>query len=218
MASLREQAYKQIRQKIVSLSLPPGSTIDESLLQKELNLGRTPIREALLRLSQERLVTIVPRRGMFVTEIGISDLRQIYEVRHTLEPMAAEYATRRGTPQHWKKMEDAIDSIPAPGSPGANLAMIEVDELCHHVMYDAANNQFLKDTLLTLYALSLRLWYYFLEDISSMHDVMQEHRALLEAFKAGDVERATRLMSDHITGFQEEILNAMVGQAAPREE
>ena len=76
---LSVQAYEQIRRKIVSLALPPGATVDESMLQEELGVGRTPIREALQRLSLEKLVTIVPRRGIFVTEIAFNQIAPLDE-------------------------------------------------------------------------------------------------------------------------------------------
>ena len=86
---LSQAAYDMIRKKIVSLELAPGEVIDESGLREELNLGRTPIREALQRLSLEQLVTIIPRRGMFVTEIRLTDhsgcLRFGCLLRHKLQ-------------------------------------------------------------------------------------------------------------------------------------
>ena len=94
--SLSQKAYELIRRRIVDLELLPGAILDEGRLQSELGVGRTPIREALLRLSMERLVTIVPRRGIFVAEIGITDLQQIFEVRILLEAQAARLAARRG--------------------------------------------------------------------------------------------------------------------------
>lgn len=211
--SLRDQAYTEIRQRIVSLGLPPGSTIDETQLRQELDLGRTPIREALLRLSEEGLVTIIPRRGMFVSDIGVKDLRQLFEIRVVLEPLAVRLAGQRGTAQHWVKMEEALSSLPDAGSPLENEQMIRIDELCHMVIYDAANNVHLTTTLSSLYALSLRLWYYFLKEIGSMRGAIMEHGSMLEALQAGDIDRAARLMERHITVFQEEIQAAMVGQS-----
>ena len=211
--SLRDQAYTEIRQRIVSLGLPPGSTIDETLLREELELGRTPIREALLRLSEEGLVTIIPRRGMFVSDIGVKDLRQLYEIRVVLEPLAVRLAGQRGTLEHWAQMEEALDSLPDEGSPLENEQMIKIDELCHTVIYDAASNVHLRTMLSSLYALSLRLWYYFLKEIGSMRGAIMEHRAMLEALQTGDIDRAAELMARHITVFQEEIQAAMVGQS-----
>ena len=78
--SLSERAYYLIRHQIVSLQLPPGSSIDERLLMTDLGLGRTPIREALRRLATEDLVAVYPRRGMFVTAVDAGDLAGVTEV------------------------------------------------------------------------------------------------------------------------------------------
>lgn len=215
--SLRDRAYTEIRERIVSLGLPPGSTIDEAVLREELDLGRTPIREALLRLSEEGLVTIIPRRGMFVSDIGIKDLRQLFEIRVVMEPLAVRLAGQRGTAQHWARMEEALNSVPDEGSPLENEQMIKIDEQCHTIIYDAANNVYLSTTLSTLYALSLRLWYYFLKEIGSMRGAIMEHRAMLEALQTGDIDRAATLMARHVTVFQEEIQAAMVGQGGYEE-
>lgn len=218
--SLSQQAYEGIKQKIVSLELPPGSVIDEGGLQDELDLGRTPIREALKRLSLEKLVNIVPRRGMFVTEIGITDLQQLFELRVMLESLAARFAAQRGNDEQWHRMESALNGLSwldsSSGSEAlvANEALIAIDKACHEIVYEAANNQFLQDTLITHYALSLRLWHFFLADIGDMRQAILEHRRILEALKARDADRASELMEFHIQAFQEEIQSVMLGAPA----
>jgi|SRR5690606_12626696 len=214
--SLREQAYHLIRKQITSLELPPGATIDEGMLQAELGLGRTPIREALLQLAHEGLVAIIPRRGMFVTEIGLTDLRKLFEVRVVIELLAVELAAQRGTAEHWRQMEELLSHLPEPGTPGENDIMIEIDEQCHRLIYEASGNPFLVNALTPLYAQSLRLWYLLLSEISTLHAAMQEHVLMLQAFKAGDVEQAVELMRRHIDGFQEEVQQAMLGQSRPK--
>lgn len=211
--SLSQRAYEAIKRKIITLELAPGSVIDETALQEELGLGRTPIREALKRLSLEKLVTILPRRGMFVTEIGIADLTRLYEVRIDLEALAARLAARRGRPDHWERMAAALAKIPSETD---HDALIAIDEACHQIMYQAADNAFLTDTLNALYALSLRLWYFALADIGDMHDTVMEHQLILEALRAGDEEQAAALLSEHINTFQEEIQSAMVGATPAR--
>lgn len=211
--SLSQQAYHDIKQKIVTLSLAPGAVIDEAALQSELGLGRTPIREALKRLSLEKLVTIVPRRGMFVTDIGITDLNRLYEVRIELEALAGRLAARRGRPEHWQQMAAVLSDIPLDAG---HDTLIAIDEACHQIMYDAADNEFLADTLNTLYALSLRLWYFVLAEIGAMHDTVLEHQLILEALQAGDGERAAAILTEHIITFQEEIQSVMVGGLSPR--
>lgn len=211
--SLSEQAYDCIKQEIVSLKLPPGSVIDETGLQEELGFGRTPIREALKRLSLEKLVIIVPRRGMFVTEIGIRDLQQLFEMRLPLETLAARLAAERGTEEHWDRMKRALSEL--TGTSANNKALITIDKTCHEIIYEATDNEFLRDTLVTHYALSLRLWYYFLSRIGDMREALEEHHLILEALQVKDGEKAARLMERHIGTFQEEIQSVMIGSAVP---
>lgn len=212
--SLSQQAYDSIKQKIITLALPPGAVIDEATLQKELDLGRTPIREALQRLAQEKLVVIVPRRGMFVSEIGIKDLQQLFEVRLTLECLAARYAAQRGTAHHWQKMAAALAGLPPEGEPADNQILITIDEACHCIMYDAAGNEFLANTLKTMYSLSLRLWYYMLPQIGDMRRAILEHQNILYALQDGDADEAARLIEKHIYAFQEEIQSVMLASPA----
>jgi len=209
--SLRQKAYEQIKQKIVSLELPPGSVIDEAALQAELELGRTPIREALQRLSLEKLVLIVPRRGMFVADIGVMDLQRLFEVRVVLEGTAARLAAQRGTPQHWQQMAEVLARLPSNGQGMANEDIIAVDQACHEIIYGAIDNEFLQDILGTLYALSLRLWYFALSKIGDMRGAVIEHEAILKTLKAGDADGAEKLLKEHIYHFQEEIQAAMLG-------
>lgn len=210
--SLSQKAYEMIRRMIVTLELPPGSILDEGDLQTKLGLGRTPIREALLRLSLEKLVTIIPRRGIFVTDIRITDLRQLFEVRMVLEALAARLAAVRGTEDQWHRMESVLSNLPDDDHPAKNQALIRVDELCHQILYEAAENKFLKDTLTMHYALSLRLWYFFLLKIGDMQWAIEQHMLILDALKARDEDEAARLLENHIRAFQEEIQSAILGK------
>ena len=94
--SLSEQAYQQIRRMIVRLDLAPGAVVREDELQRQLGIGRTPIREALQRLVRDQFVTVMPRRGMFVSRIDVAELSMLYETRAILEPYAARLACARG--------------------------------------------------------------------------------------------------------------------------
>lgn len=206
---LSQQAYQQIKRKIVFLELEPGAVIDESALQAELDLGRTPIREALQRLEWEQLVTIVPRRGMFVTEISITDLYQIFELRLTMEALATRLAARRGTAAHWQQMTAVLES--QNWDTATDQELITIDEACHHIIYAAADNRFLQDSLITHYTLSLRLWYFFLHRIGDMRTAVQEHQQIYECLRAGAAEEAVHLMEQHIQSFQMEIQSIMLG-------
>jgi DNA-binding GntR family transcriptional regulator len=209
--SLSEQAYQHIRRKIISTELAPGSIIDENTLQMELEMGRTPIREALQRLSLEKLVTILPRRGMFVTEIGITDLQRLFEIRHGLEGMAAELAAQRGTQVHFEQMEVVLNHLPEPGDPADAELLIAIDEASHRLIYEAADNKFLRDALIPLYAQSLRLWYFTLPQIGTLQEAVIEHKSILDALKTRDGNEASRLIREHIQTFHQKKQAAMLG-------
>jgi DNA-binding GntR family transcriptional regulator len=209
--SLSEHAYNLVKHRIVSLDLPPGSVIDEAALSASLDVGRTPLREALQRLARERLVVIVPRRGIFVSEIGIMDLQRLFEVRIILESLAGRLAAQRGSEEQWRQMEAVLDVLPGKDVAVENHMLIEIDEACHQIIYEAIDNTFLHDILSTLYALSLRLWYFALPQIGDMREAIVEHQVILRALQARDAERAASLLQQHIMHFQEEIKGTMLG-------
>src|ERR1700756_4957167 len=105
---LADRAYADLRDRIVTLRIAPGAPIDEDALGSELQIGRTPVREAIKRLALENLVTVFPRRGTFASEINITDLADICDVRVQLEGHAAYRAAQRITPAHRSELDGLI--------------------------------------------------------------------------------------------------------------
>ena len=207
---LSQQAYEQIKQMIVTLELAPGSVIDEAQLQEQLQLGRTPIREALKRLALESLVSIVPRRGIFVTNIGVNDLQRLLEVRLELETLATRLAAQRGTPEHWQRMEELVIEPQDLINENDN-DLIRVDEAFHEIIYEASDNRFLHEAITVLLTLNERLWYYFLPDIGGFERTNHDHRMIWESLKEGDGEQAAEQMKHHILSSQERLRSAILG-------
>jgi len=209
-ATLSTQAYVQIRQKIVMLEMAPGSIIDEDGLQAELGLGRTPIREALLRLSQEKLINILPRRGIFVSEITVSHLQQLFEMRLSLEPVAARLAAQRGTDGQFHAYEKVLATCVNMPAQQKNDVFIQADQACHELLYEASGNKLLEDALRMLYTLSLRLWKFSKIEIESLDVALSPHVQVLSALKNRDGDLASDLIEGHVRKFQEEIRNALI--------
>ena len=207
---LSQQAYEQIKNLIVTLQLAPGSVIDEAQLQEELQLGRTPIREALKRLALESLVSIVPRRGIFVTNIGISDLQRLLEVRMELETLATRLAAQRGTQEHWQRMQKLVVE-PIAFYDENDDDLIQLDEEFHEIIYEAADNHFLHEAITVLLTLNERLWYYFLPDIGGFERTNQDHRLIWESLKSGDGEQAADQMKQHILSSLDRLRAAVLG-------
>ncbi|CAN5647721.1 GntR family transcriptional regulator [soil metagenome] len=208
MLSLGEQAYERIRRMIVRLDLAPGAVIAEDDLQTRLGIGRTPIREALQRLAREQFVTVVPRRGAFVTGIDVDELALLYETRAVLEPYAARLAASRGTEAaHWAPMVAALDRAGRPDVRADEL--IDIDQRCHELIWAAAGNRFLTDTLDTLYAQSDRVWHMYLAEVADMADAVTEHIAILAALRSGDADGAAALAEQHVRAFDAQIRAAV---------
>ncbi len=212
-ASLSEKAYEEIRHKIVTIALEPGAVIDEAQLREELEVGRTPIREALQRLALDQLVYIVPRRGMFVTDIAFSDLQRLFEVRIELEALAGQLASDRRTDEHLKMMASLFDQLNDLPDQTDNDILVKFDRLFHEVIYQAADNQFLQTTLESRYALSLRLWYYALDAVGSMRPAVDEHFQIYQAIENQHSGLASKLLRDHILSFQRKIQEVMLEKA-----
>src|SRR5262249_56355181 len=102
---------------IVTLELPPGAVVREPELTERLGIGRTPVREALRRLAQERLVEGFPRRGMFVTKVDVRDLARLCEVRVALEPEAARLAAERATQTDLAELRGLLEGLDVPRRP-----------------------------------------------------------------------------------------------------
>lgn len=205
---LSEKAYHLIKDQIVTLQLPPLSIIDEQALRAELKLGRTPIREALHRLAAEGLVIIAPRRGMFVADISLTDLAKIFELRMALEGFCARVASERITPEQISRMKSTLSDLGDATKNNAKTLM-EMDVHFHELLYEAADNKFLDDTLKRLHALSLRLWYLVLDRIENVAEAIEQHRNIVAALEDHDGDLAEVLIREHIADFQREIKAAL---------
>jgi DNA-binding GntR family transcriptional regulator len=198
VTSLADKAYHEIRALIVSLELAPGGVIDERELIERLEIGRTPVREALRRLAQERLVEVYPRRGMFVTGVDVRELARISEVREMLEPEAARLAAERATDADREAMRALLAELDAGGS-----ELMVLDERIHRAVYRAAHNDLLEATLEQYYVLALRIWSIALDRAHELEEAVEAHRALLEAIQAGDGDRAADTMRAHVQDFEQ---------------
>ena len=122
-AALRGEDDAEIRRMIVRLELAPGAIIRDESLREVLGLGRTPIREALQRLVRDQFVTVIPRRGMYVSSIDVGDLALLYETRAILEPYAMRLACVRGVVDGWDEMAAVLEGAQAGSSPDRLLAI-----------------------------------------------------------------------------------------------
>jgi len=196
-ASQADEAYASIRARIITLELPPGASIKEEAMAKELSTGRTPIREAVKRLALESLVSIYPQRGTFVSDVQITDLAAISEVRAQLESYAARLASER-----WREGDlDELRGLRERVAESAHLPALElmaVDREVHEFIYRTARNEFLRADLERYYALASRIWHLVLDRVPDLEANVRDHEELLDAIAASDGSRANSIAGEHV--------------------
>jgi DNA-binding GntR family transcriptional regulator len=201
---LADRAYVALRDRIITLAIAPGSPINEELLGRELQMGRTPLREAIKRLALENLISVYPRRGTFVTEINITDLAHISDVRVQLEGHAAYRAAQRLTAEQRDELDELVERVSRPQG-----ALMELDAEVHRFVYRCAGNPYLRDTLERSLNLSLRVWYLVLARLPHLFERVLEHRDLLLAIRGGDAEGARESAAAHVATFEVEIRSVL---------
>jgi DNA-binding GntR family transcriptional regulator len=202
---LAHRAYVELRDQIVTLAIPPGAPINEEAIGRDLAIGRTPMREAIKRLALENLVAVYPRRGTFATEINITDLAHVSDVRVQLEGHAAYRAAQRLTPALRGELDELVAAVERPDERDDAETLMRLDADVHRFIYRCAGNPYLRETLERYLNLSLRIWYLALARLPHLAERVREHGDLLAAVRDGDAERARAIAEDHVARFEDEI-------------
>ncbi|WP_226366857.1 GntR family transcriptional regulator [Pseudonocardia sp. ICBG162] len=204
--SLADKAYTVIRDRLIMLDIPPMTAIDDVALAKSLEVGRTPVREALKRLEIDRLVVSYPRRGTFATGVDITDLAYISEIRVQLEPLAARRAAEYAGPTTRADLAELADTIDR-----IDVRTLDRDELMrwdlqvHRTIYEAAANPHLEDTLIRYDNLATRIFCLFLDRMTHFDQHVGEHSGLLRAIAGQQADEAADRARAHVIGFEKAV-------------
>jgi DNA-binding GntR family transcriptional regulator len=202
---LADRAYADLRDRIVTLRIPPGAPIDEDQLGEELEMGRTPVREAIKRLALENLVTVFPRRGTFASEINITDLAHISDVRAQLEGHAAYRAAERLNDAQRAELEQLLEELSHSEGSDDVEALMALDARVHRFIYRSAGNPYMEETLGRYFNLSLRIWHLVIDRLPHLFARVHEHDDVLHAIAAGDAGLAQDTLAEHVATFEREI-------------
>lgn len=200
--SLAERAYGILRDRLIMLDIAPGEPINEARVAAELGFGRTPLREALKRLETDHLVVSYPRRGTFATIVDITELAAISEVRQVLEPLAARRAALNTDPGIRLELEKVVTAIESMDIHQDRHELMQYDLEVHRLIYRAAGNHHLEESLIRLDNLATRIWCLVLNRLPSISGHIAEHVELLRAILTGDADRAAALAAAHVTHFE----------------
>ncbi|MFA5904029.1 MAG: GntR family transcriptional regulator [Desulfobacula sp.] len=195
--SLKEKVYKALRHDILTGKMPGGTHTTESGIAKSLNVSRTPVKEALLRLTQEKLITSLPRAGYIIETLSDEDIRDLFTVRFEIEALAVRKAARFVTGDELKMMGDNIDKAKTCIKSGELQKMTELDLEFHTILYKASRSKTYYRICKNLGDLTVK----YRHGLNLVRDLWKEaienHTIIYQALLAKDEEKAVQAITDH---------------------
>lgn len=213
--SLTEKAYADLEEMIVTMQLAPGSAVSEAGLSALLGIGRTPIREALQRLAREKLVVILPQRGIIVSEINVGSQLRLLEVRRELERLIAKNATRRATEEELKRFREIAKGLEKAAKMNDETTFMRLDREFNLLSAAAARNEFLSASMSLTHSLSRRFWYIHYKQAADMPLAARLHADVARAIADRDEVAAARA-SDKLIDYLEEFTRATLDMGLQR--
>lgn len=207
--SLRDHAYDELRARIVGLELQPGTRLVERDLAEELAVSRIPLREALQRLQQDGLVVVVPRQGAIVSPFTVDDVRDLFDVRESLEVLAARLAAERATEEGLDALAAQLDVARRATKRGDKPAIAAANAGFHTTIVNLADNPLLESILHPLEARTQ--WLFHLTKDRDAGVQCLEHEELLAAIASHDPDRAAESAFHHVNSGRDTSL-AMAAQ------
>ena len=205
-SDLKDWAYDVIKEAILAFQFAPGVQLHIQELAKQMDISRTPIREALLRLENDGLVRAVPRVGFFVTEITRSDLRELFELRGLLEGYAAQEAASLLSDDDLAHMDRLFENSVSAVERGELKEFLEAETALHTFLIEHCGNSRLIQVMESLKDLTYRERILSIESLDNVRESCVEHQAILDALHKRDGALAGERMRVHIRNVKRRLL------------
>ena len=206
---LRDVVFKTLRQAILKGELEPGERLMEIQLAERLGVSRTPIREAIRKLELEGLVLMIPRKGAEVAKISESNLRDVLEVRRSLEELAIDLACQRITEEELDELNKAEVDFKAAIENGDAM---QIAQSFHEIIYNSTKNQKLVQILNNLREQMYRYRLEYIKDADKRQILMVEHEHILKALTLRHIQEAKMAVREHIDNQEITILKNLKEQ------
>ena len=207
--TLTEQAYRAIEEQIVTLHLKPGEVLSEQMLSASFNIGRTPIREALQRLAREGLVTILPRKGILVSDINPRSQLLVLEVRRELERLLSRVSAQRASAAQREQFDVIARGMDQAAKTNDDIAFMRLDRELNQLIIEAAHNDYAARAMKLLQGLSRRFWYMHYREAADLPLCARLHANQARAIAKGDGPLAARTC-DELIDYTESFTRATV--------
>lgn len=204
--SLNETAYNRLKDALVTLAYKPGEYLNIAQVMERLGLGRTPIHQALHRLSAEGLIQIIPRKGAMAAPLSIDNALELIDVRLANEMLCVRLASALITDVELRELNAAALDFEKAANKQQSTALMNADRRFHELIAVAARNTILQDILNVLHARSQRFWAISLSSKGHVAEVIAEHREILAALKKRDGEGAAEAVRTHVLSFKASLL------------
>ena len=199
---MADRAYEELKWQILNGEIGTGQLFTEQSICELLDIGRSPVRSALSRLQHDRLVDIIPRKGMLVRGLSSNEVNEIIQVRMAIEPLVAKLAVQNATDEDIQALEKLLDQAENAGLKARGVAM-RVDHEFHIALANATGNSVLAEVVSFVKKRSSMLWFRSIVTEEKMRQVQQEHRAIVDAIKSRDEKKAVKFVTEHISKLEE---------------
>jgi DNA-binding GntR family transcriptional regulator len=203
--NLRLKAYNTIKQEIVTLKLPPGSYLDKEKIQERLRVGLTPLREALLRLEAENLVTSITNKGFYVKALNIQSIKELIENRMYLERYVGFLTLRRINEKDIEELENIAHEMNHLAESSDEYELVMKDREFHTLLVKSTKNSQLEAIMNLIYNESLRIW--FISHYENLAESVKMHFETIQVLKKRDWRLLEKDIIHHNAVFQERVRN-----------
>ncbi|MCR5101207.1 MAG: GntR family transcriptional regulator [Butyrivibrio sp.] len=204
--SLRGRVFNRIREDILNGKYKDHEELREVAIGEELGVSRTPVREAFRQLELEGLIQIIPNKGAYVTGIKVKDIKDIYMIRSKLEGLCARWACEHITEEQLEEMEENIFLAEFHASKGHMEQIAELDNRFHNILYESCNSKMLEHLLKDYHQYVWRIRKQSL--VTKRGNASNgEHRAIMEAIKEKNPDKAEQLANQHMINAYNNMLS-----------
>ena len=206
---LRDVVCEALREAITSGILQPGERLMETQIAEELGVSRTPVREAIRKLELEGFVIMMPRRGTYVADLSMKDINEVFEIRTSLEVLAAGLAAERITEEELEQLNRLLVKISEYIEAGDLDKIVETDVAFHDILYRASRNNRLVAIINNLREQTSRFRSISLGHPGRLQETLKEHRRLVDAISQRDPELAQQMAHEHMENAEQTLLLEM---------
>lgn len=210
MKSLKEKVYEILKEMIISGKLKYNERIEEDALATSLEVSRTPVREAINKLEQEGWITIIPRRGMFVSNVSLKEINDIFQVRLNLEPIILQMGFSNIPLNECQRLKREFESfLDKELTKDEAKTLDELDNTLHLLILKSCNNNFIEKMMENVYEHNMRLRNQSVQSNDRRNEATKEHINLIDSILDGDLDKALELIKYHNIKAKEGFFNSL---------